>query len=209
MLTVKCITGPLDANNPTTTEWAKQNSARLLRDMSRTAQAAVRNAIHRSFAEHIPPRTAARLIRDAITLTEKQIDAVVNLHQKLLTANGQTVFAGKTAIRVPLNGLSASRVDRELERYADRLLSQRALSIARTETLNAATAGQQQLWREAAKRGDIDKSSKRVWITAQDERLCPLCAPMDGETVGIFEGFSLGDPPAHTNCRCTVGLLNA
>jgi SPP1 gp7 family putative phage head morphogenesis protein len=72
--------------------------------------------------------------------------------------------------------------------------------IARTETATAANQGTL----EAYKQSGVVK--KKEWITADDERLCDLCAPMDGEVVNIDDNFSAGisAPPLHPNCRCTI-----
>ncbi len=38
-----------------------------------------------------------------------------------------------------------------------------------------------------------------VWATADDERTCPECAPLDGE---VWEAGSGIYPTLHPNCRC-------
>lgn len=38
-----------------------------------------------------------------------------------------------------------------------------------------------------------------VWATAEDERTCPVCAPLDGRQWPAGEGFH---PPLHDHCRC-------
>ena len=43
--------------------------------------------------------------------------------------------------------------------------------------------------------------SKVKWLTAQDERTCPECAPLDGRVFKIDEAPG---PPKHPACRCTV-----
>lgn len=56
------------------------------------------------------------------------------------------------------------------------------------------------------------------WRTAADERVCPICGPLNGQTVRIDEAFerflpdealdmvrrSFSSPPAHPRCRCWV-----
>lgn len=37
------------------------------------------------------------------------------------------------------------------------------------------------------------------WVTANDERTCPECAPLDGTLWREGEG---PEPPLHGNCRC-------
>ena len=53
----------------------------------------------------------------------------------------------------------------------------------------------------------------RVWITALDERTCPICAPMNGQEATIngvwFTGSGEVSYPSavHPQCRCTSGLV--
>ena len=88
----------------------------------------------------------------------------------------------------------------------------RAELIARTETMTAANAGQQEAWDQAVEDGFLTGEEKQEWITTPDDKLCPICTDMDGEQVGLDEQFDVdGDlidaPPAHPNCRCTIGLV--
>lgn len=88
----------------------------------------------------------------------------------------------------------------------------RAETIARTETMKASNVGQQQAWDQAVEQGLLLGTEQQEWITTPDDKLCPICESLDGQTVGLDESFSddSGDeydgPPAHPNCRCTVGL---
>lgn len=87
----------------------------------------------------------------------------------------------------------------------------RAETIARTETMRASNEGQSQLWDQAVEEGLLTGAEKQVWITTPDDRLCPICEPMDGVTTtldGTFDvdGDEIDGPPAHPNCRCTIGL---
>lgn len=43
-----------------------------------------------------------------------------------------------------------------------------------------------------------------TWYTNNDDRVCDVCGPLDGKSVGIGETFPGGIdiPPAHVNCRC-------
>jgi SPP1 gp7 family putative phage head morphogenesis protein len=89
----------------------------------------------------------------------------------------------------------------------------RAETIARTEVMQAANDGQLEAWDQAQEDGLLTGQEQKEWIVTPDDRLCPVCEPMDGVTVGIDEDFDVdGDemegPPAHPNCRCTIGLSN-
>ena len=40
-----------------------------------------------------------------------------------------------------------------------------------------------------------------VWQTADDEAVCPVCAPLDNS---LINGASGPFPPLHTRCRCRL-----
>lgn len=51
----------------------------------------------------------------------------------------------------------------------------------------------------------------KVWNTNNDDLVCEICAPLNGQEVGIDDGFGvesgeagLDAPPAHINCRCWI-----
>jgi len=85
----------------------------------------------------------------------------------------------------------------------------RAETIARTETMRAANAGQREAWSQAEDDGLIEEGQTRVWIVTDDDRLCQDCEDMDGEEAALGEDYD-GDggdgPPLHPDCRCTEGL---
>lgn len=94
----------------------------------------------------------------------------------------------------------------------------RAEKIARTETIRAQTKSEIEVWKES---GVVNA---KIWYTAQDERTCPLCAPMHEKVISLNDTFfAKGDshegedgavikldyeavdgPPLHPNCRCTL-----
>jgi SPP1 gp7 family putative phage head morphogenesis protein len=88
---------------------------------------------------------------------------------------------------------------------------ERAENIARTETMRASNEGQLEAWDQATDAGLLTGTEEKEWIVTPDDRLCPICEPMEGETAALNEDFDVdGDkidaPPAHPRCRCTVGL---
>jgi len=52
----------------------------------------------------------------------------------------------------------------------------------------------------------VERYDKKVWLTADDERVCEICGAIDGESRNINALFSIGKllPPAHPSCRCAV-----
>lgn len=90
----------------------------------------------------------------------------------------------------------------------------RAEEIARTETMRASNEGQQALWDQAVDDGLLTGTEEQVWIVTPDDRLCPICEPLEDERApldGTFtvDGEEIDGPPAHPNCRCVLGLVAA
>jgi len=175
-----------DVANPEAIAWAERNAARLVTDITTEAQAAIRTIVTDAFANGVSPSETAKLIRASIGLTERDAQAVMNAQLKWI-AEGVT------------------NATERAEKYAAKLTRRRAQTIARTETMRAANEGQVQLWEQAKQAGLLTGRERKVWLTSDP---CPICAPLDGETVRLDETFSIGsDPPAHPNCRCTIGLV--
>lgn len=89
--------------------------------------------------------------------------------------------------------------------------AERAELIARTETMRASNEGQQAAWDQALDTGLLTGREKQEWITTPDDRLCPICEPLDGQVTDLdgkfdVDGEQVDSPPAHPNCRCTVAL---
>jgi SPP1 gp7 family putative phage head morphogenesis protein len=89
----------------------------------------------------------------------------------------------------------------------------RAEVIARTETMRASNQGLLESWDQATDKGLLTGSELKVWIVTPDDRLCPICEPLDEEKRELDDTFNVdGDeidgPPAHPRCRCTLGLVS-
>jgi len=46
----------------------------------------------------------------------------------------------------------------------------------------------------------------RRWSTYMDERVCPICRPLDNKKEKIYAVQFKSGPPAHPNCRCRIGV---
>jgi len=79
----------------------------------------------------------------------------------------------------------------------------RALAIARTETIRAHAEGQL----DALDKLQVAEVGVMVeWSAAYDDRVCPLCADLDGMVLSIKE--ARGIIPRHSNCRCAFVPAN-
>ena len=106
-----------------------------------------------------------------------------------------------------------SRADQMAATYAGRQHRYRAMNIARTELAMAYNEGAIGAVEAAQAQGYMGDMVK-VWLTADDERVCPICAPLDGVEVNINAFFTgntnrapLRIPPAHPQCRCAVDFV--
>lgn len=185
-----------DKTNPAAQAWARRESAKLVKDVTEETRAALRGIVERSFAEGIPPRTAARLIQPMIGLRQDQANRIFDKFEAVRREDGE---------EVALNAV------RDLQ---DTYAKQRALATARTEVLSAANEGQRELWEQAQAEGLIAPDAEREWIYSQTgAKECPVCGPLDGERAAINGQFvhpetgeTFEGPPAHTNCQCAQGI---
>jgi HK97 family phage portal protein len=94
----------------------------------------------------------------------------------------------------------------------------RANAVAHTEAFYIANAGS----KEAYKQSGIVQTIR--WYTAEDERVCEFCGPLNGKVIDIDDNFfpkgfeltgveggklpltyrAIDVPPLHTNCRCFI-----
>jgi SPP1 gp7 family putative phage head morphogenesis protein len=79
----------------------------------------------------------------------------------------------------------------------------RARAIAITETTRAAAEGTNELQRLFSADGI---QMIRVWHTRNDELVCPICGPLNGQPESVWSVQFPAGPPAHPNCRCSIGL---
>ena len=82
------------------------------------------------------------------------------------------------------------------ELYGNRLLNLRASTIARTENITVANAGRVDTWRQMIADRFLEEGRMTLkWHVTDDDRLCPYCAPMDGQVIrwgGLFESTERG-----------------
>ena len=145
--------------------------------------------VHQAFIGITSPYQMAGMLKPEVGLLPRHVQAVMRLNAGLLA-----------------EGLPAETILKQTAKYADFLHKYRTQNIARTELSSAYNNGQLESIRQASQTGYVDGEVEKTWLTAEDERLCPDCEEMDGETVGIDEGFSCGVacPPLHPSCRCSV-----
>ena len=204
------LTFRFDITNPEAVRYAETKSAELVAELvgesGRAIKAKIQRDVTRAFNEGIPPAKLAREIKQYIGLTERQTEAVETFQVKRekLIAN---IYHDLTP------GQVQQKAGDQTDRYRAKLLSQRAETIARTETISASSAGQQELWRQAKLEGFLGDRVQK-WLITPDDRLCPTCSQMTGdrsyaEMGATFDtplGASIG-PALHPQCRCGISSV--
>ena len=188
-------------------DFIRQHGAELVTNLAAEQRAAVNAVIaHVSGYTAVTPDEAARIIRPCVGLTKPQ--AVANARYREKVKN--SVYEAHRKAHPHGNPDKAAQIaERKAQeaaaRYAARQHRYRAQNIARTELAFAYNAGAYGATKDAQAQGYIGDCVK-VWLTAYDERVCPICSAMDDEKRNIDETFSNGKllPPAHPSCRCAV-----
>ena len=119
---------------------------------------------------------------------------------------------------VTINSISASRMDSFANKLAEALqggwsedrLARELASVISDSNWATVVAGTE-LTRAVSYSTLLTYQSqgvtKSIWLTAQDQRVCPICRDNNGESRSVGQDFPSGDsqPPAHPRCRCALG----
>ena len=102
--------------------------------------------------------------------------------------------------RQAAEGWSLDELADAIEQHGITRSASRAAAIARTESARAYSLGSIAAYTVSGQVGGLE------WLTAEDERTCPTCAPLNGRQVNLGSAFdgAIRFPPAHTNCRCAL-----
>ena len=194
------ISFSFNKTNPNSLAFAQRRAGELVTSIDGLTQVAIRKIILDSFAEQLDYRATARRIKNIVGLHPRWADAVVKFEKRELARLMRDGFKEATA---------RQKAQKSASVYSDRLKSARATMIARTEIQIAQNEGRYEGWKQAHKAGLVDPQTQKMWITAQDERTCDICAPLDREVVPWNGVFSIGfeAPIVHPHCRCTMILL--
>lgn len=143
----------------------------------------------------VPPKIAAERILDAYGLTPRQVTALVHLKDPEAVASG--VLQVRDSRRRQFVAKSLSTRMKNISRQEDHTLHQTAKTLA---------------WAWAKEKGTLHESARKIWITAKDERVCPVCGPLHGQRVEVGKPFldEFGNKiygPPHMMCRCDIRLL--
>ena len=213
------VTASFDLTNQNSIAALQAYTFNLITGLTAESKEAIRQVIVRAFQEGGSPAEQARMIRDVIGLTPTQEKAIANYRSaleggstsELQDALSRSLRDGRydpSLLSAMQSGVSLSqdKIDAMVGRYSQRFLAYRATAIARTETIRASMVGQDALWQQAVENGHLPDNVLRRWVTSLDNRACPVCRDLDGETAELGEEFlpDIERPPAHPSCRCSL-----
>lgn len=217
-----------DQTNPNAINAMNANRLRLVREFTESQRRVTLDAILQGIREGANPREVARMFRDSIGLTQRQMQAVRNYQRALQELDPDALrralrdarFDRTVAAAIRDNRpLTRAQIDKMVDRYRDRYIKYRSEVIARTEALRSVHQGVQAMYDQAIENGDLRASDlTREWNTAKDERVRDSHAAMHGQVQPHGSPFISGlgnalmypgDPEAPAEdviqCRCAVG----
>jgi len=186
-------------------DYVNKRTGELITNINRDTLMGVRDAVREAFlmGKGLPARQIFTTLENAANIKES-----LGLNAKQMKA------LNKYRATLKQQGVSQQAYQKMTDRYKTTLLKQRANTIARTETIQAACEGQRQIWEQAADDGSIDAKRWEVeWLVTPDDITCKHCMTMRNKrrpikgvyTAGFFAGKK--GPAAHPNCRCSERLV--
>jgi hypothetical protein len=171
-----------DQARPVADRWARSYGNKVAADYAASSAEAIGNQVADWINAGVPAASMAQRARRAYGLDPRAAHAIASY------------TAGKGKDRSTL-----------IERY----LEHRADTNASVWSMSAQNAGREMLFVELVEAGLLPKTTRKVWLTAHDERVCPVCGPMDKISVPLLTRFHVGGahlttPPVHPECRCTI-----
>jgi len=150
--------------------------------------------------------------RDALTYARKRSAELVGMRRDelgRLVVNHRAEWAITDSTRDMIRSTVAESIKEgwSNDRLASALVdsegfsAQRAMMIARTETIMASNTGSLNAYKAS---GVVDG---KFWTTAEDDKVSEECeANADEGVIPLDAVFSSGDeaPPVHPNCRCSI-----
>ena len=221
-------------------QYAQFRSGTLVTNMVEEQQRVIRGLIGESFTVQqtfqavgdFPARTVTGLTaqQTAHALVEvlQEVNPTSQIGQNLakfrgVNANGLTrpwekaVYrrAETLADRLASQGVTGvkaqMRIQKDAQRYADKLRRSRARMISRTEIKNAQVQGRLESFRQTVNDGLADPATAgKQWVTGATD-VCSICSELGmSKPISLDNSFEGGfdGPTAHPNCRCDVMFVH-
>ena len=181
--------------------WAEEGAARFVTEVTETQIEGIRAVVQRAATlQDMSVDELARVIRPMVGLTHPQAVANMKYYEALIEG-----------------GTSEKKAKDLAMRYAARQHRYRGYNIARTELAWAYNQGSFEGVKQAQDAGYMGEVIK-IWSTADDERVCPICGALEGKQIAMDDDWNFTTklttrpntetirkvPPAHPSCRCAV-----
>ncbi len=216
-----------NTTNARSVQALQQTRLRLVREFTVGQRQATQEFLQDAFRRGLSPIEQARELQQSIGLTRHQAKSVTNFRRMLENRDPQILTRTlrdrrfdasiRRSIRTGVP-LTPQQIDRQVGRYRDRWVRHRADTIARTETLAAASAADEELFQQAIDAGVIEADQLvNTWRARLRNTRDSHLSPLNGQTRRIGEPFRSnagvrlrfpGDPSApaaeRINCQCVV-----
>ena len=195
-----------NAHDPGVQEWISTRGGELITVIGWEQRQAINAMVGRAYAGEWTVDELARAIRPTIGLNRPQAAANLNYYERTKA----TLLQNNPSMR---EATAEKRAREAAVKYAEKQHRYRAFMIARTEMAFAYNRGMDEGIKQAIAKGYMG-ACVRVWVTAADERMCPVCGELEGVEIGMEGQYDFSrvnsrlpsgpTPPAHPNCRCAV-----
>ena len=175
-------------------------ASRLGEHINEVSSEAVVSGFQAQLNRKVPPAKALQRVLEAFGVPPRAMNALVNVW----------------SAEEPKITTDAIPIDHKRARghvVIQQALNTRAEMIGENEMWSSRSQAKQVVWMYGIQTGQIPSDSKREWVTADDERVCPSCGPMHGKKVKVNDRFKVPgygktwSPPLHPNCRCDMKLV--
>lgn len=213
--------------NPRAEAIIRETSETFIREIDQSTRETIFETLRQGQQTGASPAEMARSIRRNLGLSKRQLQAVEN-YRRLLEAGSREALDRElrdrrfdpSVRRAKTKPLTAAQIERMVERYREKAINNRAITIARTESLSAMNKARLEAFRQGLEQAGIDPSrASKQWISSRDPRVRDQHVTLDGQVVPVDQPFvapngdllltpgdrSLGASASNlVNCRCSA-----
>lgn len=220
-----------DPGNPRAAELMRASRLEFITNFTNSQRNAVREALQDALERGLSPIQSAAAYRDAIGLTEGQMQWVRRYRRALESGDAEELRRALNrdlrdrrfdrSLEAAMDGrrnLAQDQIDRMVTRYQERALVYRSEVISRTEGLRAVSVARDEALTQAMDQAGIEPERVvQEWVATRDGRTRDTHSAMNGQQRRRGEPFESpsgvtlrypGDPQAPAaeviSCRCSV-----
>lgn len=156
---------------------------------------------------------ASQLATSIVGHIRSEVEEAVREYQQSVAAAVAAIavaLAGRQPLTPAQQEAERERVTREAqdvlrEKLDEQVYSEtRAERVAVTETTGSITAGEEAYIETLKRRFGGRLVYVAYWITERDDRVCPICRPLNARNEDYWRPRVPSGPPAHPSCRCRL-----